>query len=273
MTLQTRARIKDLLGSSKLDRPLRIGVPAEYNIKEVDPNVRKVWLRSLQFLQSQGHLIYSVALPSTQMALSSYYVIAPAEASSNLAKFDGVRYGQQATESEQQNVLFANTRGQGFGEEVKRRILLGAYSLSASAIDNYFMQAQRVRRLVQKDFDSIFFLQNPLCDSPTPLEQPHETQSIGVDILISPTAPSLAPRLINLEGRSHVDTYSDDVMTVPASLAGLPAISIPFRLRDDRTGNPMSNEGAVGIQIMAQYGHDDMVLHAAEVLEFGRSDI
>ena len=268
---QTRARIKELLSLSTLDKPLRIGVPVEYNIKEMDPFIRKVWLKTLQFLQNQGHQIHSISLPSTKLALSSYYVIAPAEASSNLAKYDGVRYGQQVAQSDEpRDVLFARTRGQGFGEEVKRRILLGAYSLSASAIDNYFMQAQRVRRIVQNDFNNVFSVRNPLCDSPAPFEKLNETLPAGVDIIISPTAPSLAPKLSDIEGRSHTDAYGDDVMTVPASLAGLPAISIPLRLHNSQTGEPVSNGGTAGIQVMAQYGHDDMVLHAAKILESGK---
>ena len=273
MTIQTRARIKESLETSKLDKPLRIGVPIEYNIKEMHPLVRRTWLRALQYLRTQGHQIYSVSLPSTKIALSSYYVIAPAEASSNLAKYDGVRYGQQAVHSDQShNVLCANTRGQGFGEEVKRRILLGAYSLSASAIDNYFMQAQRIRRIVQADFDKVFTMRNPLRDSLATSEMRHEMSLTEVDILISPTAPSLAPKLTDIKGRSHTDIYGDDIMTVPASLAGLPAISIPLHLGDSRTEEHISNGGSVGIQIMAQYGHDDIVLHVGKMLESGTWD-
>ncbi|MCJ1243204.1 Trimeric GatFAB AmidoTransferase(AdT) complex subunit [Trapelia coarctata] len=262
MSPTTLERIDTAAKSCSKSKSLRIGIPREYNIAELHPIVRGTWLNAFRLLSELGHAIYPVSLPSTKLALSAYYVIAPAEASSNLAKYDGVRYGNQAAQKEsQQNVLYSNTRGEGFGKEVRKRILLGAYSLSASAIDNYFIKAQTVRRLVQRDFDSIFARQNPLLEA-----QHKNTDTEGVDVLLTPTTPSTAPTLDSLSERSSVDTYRDDVLTVPASLAGLPAMNIPIGtkvMNPDGSNGPMP----VGIQIIAQYGDDDMVFKAAQALE------
>ncbi|KAL9098761.1 MAG: hypothetical protein Q9187_009603 [Circinaria calcarea] len=231
---------------------------------ELDLDIRRAWLYTLEALQKQGHSIHQVSLPTTQIALSAYYIIAPAEASSNLAKFDGVRYGQHITHSfNSGNVLYATTRGECLGEEVQRRILLGAYSLSASAIDNYFLQAQRIRRLVQQDFNDVFVLRNPLLS-----ENLNTPKFDGVDVLIFPTAPSKPPKLADIINRSSVDTYSDDVLTVPASLAGLPAISVPVQNGNTKSSEIMgSRDGVVGMQVVAQYGNDEMVFHVAQILE------
>ena len=190
-------------------------------------------------------------------------MIAPAEASSNLAKYDGVRYGNKLVDRNgADNVLYAATRGAGLGEEVKRRILLGSYSLSAAAIDNYFIKAQRVRRLVQRDFNSVFSFRHPLLshdDWPTTNE--------GVDFIITPTAQSTPPKLSELAERGSVDSFSDDVLTVPASLAGLPAISVPIPTRDLRGDLQGSRFRHVGLQILAQYGADDSVFEIAREME------
>lgn len=265
----TLERIKEVVntrdvhsqGTPGIGRPLRIGVPCEYNIAELQPVVRATWLKTLRFLEAQGHSIRQVSLPATKLALSAYYIIAPAEASSNLAKYDGVRYGTQAThEHDKGNVLYATTRGEGFGEEVRKRILLGAYSLSSSAMDNYFLQAQKVRRIVKDDFDRVFIMQNPLND--------HSLEGIpvvGVDVLLTPTAPSTPPTIASLAHRSSVDTYRDDVMTVPASLAGLPAMSVPVMIDGEKVDTEAVD--SVGIQIIAQYGDDDTVFNVAKILE------
>ena len=236
-------------------------MPIEYNIEELQPVVRSAWLEVLRLLQSEGHSILSVSLPATKLALSAYYIIAPAEASSNLAKYDGVRFGNQAKEKGVPgNVLFATTRGKGLGDEVRKRILLGAYSLSASAIDNYFIQAQRVRRMVQQDFDRVFAMDNPLSG-----ERSGNSVSEKVDLLLTPTAPSTPPTLASLTSRSSVETYGDDVMTVPASLAGLPALSLPILIGSNH--GEQKRTSPVGIQVIAQYGDDDMVLEFAGDLE------
>ena len=234
----------------------------EYNIAELEPVIRSSWLAAIQFLEQQGHSIHQVSLPATKLALSAYYVIAPAEASSNLAKFDGVRFGNQAAQKDtSDNVLYSRTRGEGLGEEVKKRILLGTYSLSASAIDNYFIQAQKLRRLVQRDFDAVFAFQNPLLD-----QHQEATASAVVDALLAPTAPSMAPSLASLKDRSSVDRYRDDVLTVPASLAGLPAMSIPVKLGVKNGNIGHQANGFAGLQIIAQYGDDDMVFRVADAL-------
>lgn len=240
-------------------------MPQEYNIDELDPLVRSTWLSTLKSLQELGHSVQRVSLPATKLALSAYYVIAPAEASSNLAKYDGVRYGNQVSNKVNDGaVLYAGTRGHGLGEEVRRRILLGAYSLSAAAIDNYFIQAQKVRRLVQGDFDTVFALPNPLLG-----QSEDASRTAEVDVLISPTAPTLPPKLAAVASHSSVDSYSDDVLTVPASLAGLPALSVPVSL-EQRSDSEESGPCTVGMQIIAQYGDDDLLFDVAQIIELGR---
>ncbi|PLB44659.1 amidase signature enzyme [Aspergillus steynii IBT 23096] len=255
------------LASRMKSIPLKIGVPAEYNISELAPSIRQAWTRSLAYMQRQGHTIHSVSLPATKLALSAYYVLAPAEASSNLAKYDGVRYGTRAAPgggAQPDDYLYATTRGDGFGSEVKRRILLGAFSLSADAIDNYFIQAQRIRRLVQHDFNAVFGAEQPL--APRQTESDPRPETFGVDVLMCPTVPSTPPRISDLlEGDTTVsplDAYTNDVFTVPASLAGLPALSVPVTV----------DEGieSTGIQIIGQYGDDELVLRVGGLLLEGK---
>ena len=228
--------------------------------------VRENWGHALNMLQDAGHTLMPVSLPTTPQALSAYYVLALAEASSNLAKYDGVRYGQRAPGSDakpKENLpLYARTRGEGFGDEVKRRILLGAYALSSDAIDNYFIQAQKIRRLVQQDFDRVFAAQNPL------LESQSSNGEQGVDVLLTPTAPTLPPTLAELKQQSAVERYMLDVFTVPASLAGLPALSVPVSFSEptlaDREGPETSG---AGMQLIGQFGCDETVLEAGKLIE------
>ncbi|KNG49685.1 aspartyl glutamyl-trna(asn gln) a subunit [Stemphylium lycopersici] len=263
----TRARFT-ALQKRKNPRPLRIGIPLDYNIDTLHPVVRKAWILRLRHLWDRGHTLHPIRLPTTQQALSAYYVLAPAEASSNLARYDGVRFGSRADgiDGTPDSVLFAKTRGQGFGPEVQRRILLGAFSLSAEAINNYFIQAQKVRRLVQQDFNNVFATPNPLFE--------HETISEGeqpdkVDVIICPTAPSMAPPLSEVETQDPIHSYTNDVFTVPASLAGLPAISVPVRVRLEEDSGASDDStsffNTVGLQIIGQYGDDQLVLDAAEI--------
>ncbi|KAN0082998.1 Amidase signature domain containing protein [Elaphomyces granulatus] len=289
---RSRSRIASYFTSPPLSnrlasRPLRVGVPIEYNISELASSVRHVWLNALAHLEELGHTIHPVSLPATKLALSAYYVLAPAEASSNLAKYDGVRYGTRAEGKDGRDgpdgYLYARTRGQGFGAEVKRRILLGAFSLSADAMDNYFIQAQKVRRLVQADFDAVFDAQNPLLAAssiPVGLQdrgsQEGQKKASTVDVLIAPTAPSIPPHLSSLvdktDSLSSLDAYLNDVFTVPASLAGLPAISIPV-CRTAAISSPPENNlevseiDNVGLQIIGQFGDDELVLKVGEMLE------
>ena len=240
---------------------VRIGVPIEYNTAELQPEVRKAWLDTLQSLREHGHTIHILSLAATKMALSAYYVLAPAEASSNLAKYDGVRYGNKESTSERaDNVLFASTRGDGLGEEVKRRILLGSYSLSAAAIDNYFRKAQKVRRLVQRDFNNAFALSHPLLR-----RQDEPGVGLKVDIILAPTAQSLPPTLSSLSDRAPIDSYSADVLTVPASLAGIPALSVPVPIPGQ--GRDQKAPNSVGVQVIGQYGDEELVFSMAHSIE------
>ncbi|KAI1748145.1 amidase signature enzyme [Xylaria castorea] len=256
---------------------LVFGLPLEYNIEELDPRIRQGWLQALQMIQELGGRVVPVSLPSTRNALSAYYVIAPAEASSNLAKYDGIRYGYRDTNGPsdaQDGVLYARTRGSGFGSEVKRRIVLGSYTLSSEAIDNYFVQAQKVRQLVRRDFDRVFKLENPLLDEQHfPLSDMDESIGIEtklgpaqVDFLVCPTAPTTPPLLEQVRNQTPLDSYMNDVFTVPASLAGLPAISIPMDIPVD----PLSEEQNLlhfgGLQLIGQYWDDARVLSTAETL-------
>lgn len=243
---------------------LRIGIPVEYNLVELDEHVRSVWIEVCATLIRSGHSVIPVSLPATKLALPAYYILAPAEASSNLAKYDGARYGNPApTPRDHSDVLFATARGEGLGDEVRRRILLGSFTLSASAIENYFIKAQRVRRLIQMDFDRVFALPNPLLEH----QDQGEAPSAGsVDIILLPTAPSLPPKLADLSARTALDSYRDDVLTVPASLAGLPAMSVPATKVAPAPLDTHS-PGCVGVQVLGQYGDDDMVIHAAKTLE------
>lgn len=263
-----RKRIAELVSKRPSRSSIRFGVPEEYNIDELAPIVREAWLQTLRRLQAAGHTVQSVSLPSTRQALSAYYILAPAEASSNLAKYDGVRYGSgtpDATLSTHEQ-LFSQTRKRGFGAEVRRRILLGAYSLSAEAIDNYFMQAQRIRRLVIRDFDDAFAMANPLFTdgSSENVEHGGADDERQVDALICPTAPTLPPTLEDVARQSPLDAYAGDVFTVPASLAGLPAVSVPVKLLDSQGLHDRME--SVGMQIITQYGDDEACLDYAAVL-------
>ena len=205
------------------------------------------------------------------MALSAYYVLAPAEASSNLAKYDGIRYGNKSPgRTGIEDVLYAATRGASLGAEVQRRILLGSYSLSAAAMDNYFIQAQKIRRLVQQDFNHAFALPHPLLEHKnTPSPRPaRDGAAPNVDIILTPTAQSLPPKLSSLAHSDPSQAYSTDVLTVPASLAGLPAMSVPVPIsRPDDDDGGAEGPRSVGMQIMAQYGDDGLVFDAARVVE------
>jgi aspartyl-tRNA(Asn)/glutamyl-tRNA(Gln) amidotransferase subunit A len=251
------------------------GIPMEYNIQELDPRIRDAWAKTAARLQEMGARVVPVSLPSTRHALSAYYVIAPAEASSNLAKYDGVRYGVRDPKQSDGSgeTLYSDTRGAGFGDEVRRRILLGSYTLSSEAMDNYFIQAQRVRRLVRRDFDRVFKLDNPLHEKETfDLAEMDESVALEnkfgpaeVDFVLCPTAPTLPPSLDEVIAQTPVDGYMNDVFTVPASLAGLPAVSVPVKIE--------GAEGPVdfaGLQVIGQFWDDARVLGVAErVAELG----
>lgn len=254
---------------------LRIGVPLEYNIEELHPVVRQAWIETLEALRSKGCTIVPISLPSTKQSLSAYYIIAAAEAASNLSKYDGVRYGNMIPSTDGSNdVLYSVSRGRLFGDETKRRILLGSYTLSSTAIDNYFIKAQKIRRLVQRDFDRVFVYRNPLrpqdeqfdlTDMDESIELNNKLGPSQVDVILCPTAPTLAPTLEHVRSQTPVQSYMNDVFTVPASLAGLPAISVPWSV-PQKHSEP-KRPSFVGIQIIGQYSDDLRVLAVASLVE------
>ncbi|KAI0091549.1 Glutamyl-tRNA amidotransferase subunit A, mitochondrial [Irpex rosettiformis] len=245
---------------------LRVGVPQEYFPTELSTAILQPYRNVLRSLAKRGAQIIPVSLPSTHYALSAYYVIASAEASSNLARYDGIEFGLRVDPDNMNHVnqagdIYAQTRTFGFGEEVQRRILLGTYALTADAFDNYFLQAQRVRRLVRADFDNVFSARNVLSSTSSAPE-------CGVDILLHPSAIRTAPPLVHdaerdvykLKGsKDDLDAYLQDVLTVPASLAGLPAMSVPAGVGEDKW--------PVGVSIVGQWGCDEAVLKVGEEIE------
>ncbi|KAJ6485639.1 amidase signature domain-containing protein [Mycena sanguinolenta] len=240
---------------------LRIGIPHEYFPSELSDEVLTPVRAAIQGLKTRGATVVPVSLPSTPYALSAYYVISSAEASSNMARYDGVQYGLHVpappgTDLTNAATTYARTRSVGFGPEVQKRILLGTYALTADAFDNYFLQAQRIRRLVREDFSRVFRVPDVLSSSPTASTPDSE----GVDVLLHPSAIRTAPPLdfVDTDG---LQTYVQDVLTVPASLAGLPALSVPLKNNEE--------EWPVGISVVGQWGCDDMVLQVGQFLESG----
>jgi aspartyl-tRNA(Asn)/glutamyl-tRNA(Gln) amidotransferase subunit A len=219
-------------------RGKRVGIPKEYRIDGVPAEIDAVWERGIEWLRDAGAEIVQVSLPHTKYALPAYYIIAPAEASSNLARYDGVRYGKRvAPEQGGLGDMYEATRAAGFGAEVKRRVMIGTYVLSAGFYDAYFNQAQKVRTLIARDFEAVW---------------------ADCDLLLTPTAPSAAFGL----GEKMADPlamYLNDVFAVPASLAGLPAMSVPGGL--DGQGLPL------GLQIVGRALDEQNVLNAGLAIE------
>lgn len=277
MAKSTRKRIHMNKTPVNGDSKLVIGYPQEYNIQEMDSQIRQSWIKTLKFLEQRGHTVRPVSLPTTRQALSAYYVLAPAEASSNLARYDGVRYGYRAYGSDDTSTenLFVKTRGKGFGDEVKRRILLGTYTLSSTAIENYFIQAQKVRRLVQQDFDRVFRKPNVLCQSKEDNKETSHAEAVdkGVDFIVCPTAPTVPPLLDSIkEDAEPLQEYTNDVFTVPVSLAGLPALSVPMNPARQRADLSVERGRKYGMQVVGQYGDDYSVLKVGKILEAIRNE-
>ncbi|HEX5182307.1 MAG TPA: Asp-tRNA(Asn)/Glu-tRNA(Gln) amidotransferase subunit GatA [Allosphingosinicella sp.] len=225
-------------GLSSDIRGKRIGIPKEYRIDGVPAEIDRVWEQGIQLMRDAGAEIVEVSLPHTRYALPTYYIIAPAEASSNLARYDGVRYGRRVQPEQGGLVdMYEATRAEGFGAEVKRRIMIGTYVLSAGFYDAYFNQAQKVRALIARDFERVW-------------EQ--------CDLILTPTAPSAAFALGD-KSNDPIAMYLNDVFAVPASLAGLPAISVPAGLDDQ--GLPL------GLQLVGRALDEQGVLNAALALE------
>jgi aspartyl-tRNA(Asn)/glutamyl-tRNA(Gln) amidotransferase subunit A len=216
----------------------RVGIPREYRVDGMPAEIEALWEQGIAFLKDAGAQVVDVSLPHTRHALPTYYIIAPAEASSNLARYDGVRYGQRVLpDGASLAEMYAATRAAGFGPEVKRRIMIGTYVLSAGFYDAYYTQAQKVRTLIARDFEQAW---------------------ASCDLLLTPTAPSAAFAL----GEKTADPlamYLNDVFTVPASLAGLPAMSVPGGL--DAQGLPL------GLQIIGKPLDEQGVLNAGLAIE------
>lgn len=225
-------------GLSSSLRGKKIGIPKEYRVDGMPEEIEALWQRGIDWVKDAGGDVVEVSLPHTKYALPAYYIIAPAEASSNLARYDGVRYGlRELAEGQNLQEMYAATRAAGFGDEVKRRILIGTYVLSAGFYDAYYTQAQKVRTLIARDFENAW---------------------LECDLLLTPTAPSAAFAL----GEKSADPlamYLNDVFTVPSSLAGLPAMSVPGGL--DKTGLPL------GLQIIGKPLDEQGVLNAGLAIE------
>ncbi len=229
--------------SAELEKPvagLRVGIPEEYFAEGLDPEVRAAVEKTADVLRAAGCTLHKVSLPHTRYAIATYYVIATAEASANLARFDGVRYGLRAKDAKTLGGMYRETRDQGFGREVKRRILLGTYVLSAGYYDAYYRKAQQVRTLLTRDFLNAF-------------EQ--------VDVLLTPTAPTPAFKL-GEKTDDPLAMYLADIYTVTANLAGICGISVPC-------GN--SSEGLpIGAQILGRHFDEATVLRVARAVELSR---
>jgi aspartyl-tRNA(Asn)/glutamyl-tRNA(Gln) amidotransferase subunit A len=216
---------------------LRIGIPKEYRLDGIPAEIDAVWEQGIQWLKDAGAEIVEISLPHTKYALPTYYIIAPAEASSNLARYDGIRYGHRSGNAKDLSEVYKKSRAEGFGDEVKRRILIGTYVLSAGYYDAYYIKAQKLRRLILNDFLDAY----KVCDA-----------------ILTPTAPSAAFAIGENED-DPVKMYLNDVFTVTANLAGVPAMSVPAGL--DSKGLPL------GLQVLGRAWDEETVFAVASVIE------
>jgi len=214
-----------------------VGVPKEYILPDIPEDISKIWEQAIKSLERGGVKVKNISLPHTKYALPAYYIIAPAEASSNLARYDGVRYGFRSEEGTSLDEMYELTRSEGFGKEVKRRVLIGTYVLSAGYYEDYYMKAQKVRRLISNDFNEAFK---------------------ECDFILTPTAPSPAFPIGEKED-DPIKMYLNDIFTVPASLAGIPGISIPFG--KSQNGLPL------GIQLLSKHFDEQLIFNAGLYLE------
>ena len=218
-----------------------IGIPAEYRMDGMPAEIEKLWADGTAMLKDAGAEIRDISLPHTKYALPAYYVIAPAEASSNLARYDGVRYGHRASLGKGDGIteMYEKTRAEGFGHEVQRRVMVGTYVLSAGFYDAYYNRARRVRALIKRDFDQVF--------------------AAGVDAILTPATPSAAFGLGEMAEADPVQMYLNDVFTVTVNLAGLPGISVPTGT--DASGLPL------GLQLIGRPWEEADLLNTAYALE------
>ncbi len=222
-------------------RGQKIGIPREYRIDGIPPEIAKLWSDGADMLRRAGAQIVDISLPHAKYALPAYYVIAPAEASSNLARYDGVRYGHRASLAASDGIteMYEKTRASGFGPEVQRRIMVGTYVLSAGFYDAYYNRARRVRALIKRDFELAF--------------------ADGIDTILAPATPSSAFGLGEMGATDPVEMYLNDVFTVTLNLAGLPGVAVPVGL--DKKGLPM------GLQLIGQPWAEGSLLNHAYALE------
>ena len=222
-------------------RGKKIGIPREYRMDGMTDEIEALWQEGQDMLKSAGAEMIDISLPHTQYALPSYYVIAPAEASSNLARYDGVRFGHRAALAAGDGIteMYEKTRAEGFGQEVQRRIMVGTYVLSAGFYDAYYNRARKVRALIKKDFDDVF--------------------ATGIDSILTPTTPSAAFALGGMADADPLEMYLNDVFTVTVNLAGLPGISVPAGL--DKQGLPL------GLQLIGRPWEEADLLNSAYALE------
>ncbi len=218
-----------------------IGIPKEYRMDGMPAEIDALWAKGIDMLRDAGAVIRDISLPHTKYALPAYYVIAPAEASSNLARYDGVRYGHRAALVQGDGItdMYEKTRAEGFGPEVQRRVMIGTYVLSAGFYDAYYNRARRVRALIKRDFDLAF--------------------ADGVDVILTPATPSSAFGLGEMASADPVEMYLNDVFTVTVNLAGLPGIAVPVGL--DAKGLPL------GLQLIGRPWEEGALLNHAYVLE------
>ena len=225
--------------SSSLDKGvkgMKIGIPKEYRVDGMPSEIEALWAQGVEWLKEAGAEIVDVSLPHTKFALPAYYIVAPAEASSNLARYDGMRYGDRKA-GDNLTDTYETTRGDGFGVEVQRRLMIGAYVLSAGYYDAYYLKAQKVRKKILQDFEEVF----KTCDA-----------------LLTPTCPSAAFGFGEKSG-DPVEMYLNDVFTVTANLAGLPGISVPASI--DKQGLPL------GLQVIGKALDEDACFNVAQVIE------
>ena len=214
----------------------KIGIPKEYRVDGMPKEIDELWEKGIKIIKENGGQIIEISLPNTNYALPTYYIVAPAEASSNLARYDGVKYGFRS-KGENLIDMYEKTRSEGFGDEVKRRIMIGTYVLSSGYYDAYYLKAQKVRRLIKNDFDEAYK---------------------KVDAILTPSTPSSAFK-IGEKLNDPVSMYLNDIFTVPINLAGLPAISIPAG--HDKKGYPL------GLQVIGKAFDEQSILNIAFALE------
>jgi len=225
--------------SSKLTenvKGLKIGIPNEYRVDNMPTEIDNLWKQGIDYLKDAGAIIKNISLPHTVYALPAYYIVAPAEASSNLARYDGVKYGHRA-KGKNLIEMYENTRSEGFGDEVKRRILIGTYVLSSGYYDAYYLKAQKVRQLIKNDFDKVFS---------------------DVDAIFTPSTPSSAFK-IGDKTDDPVSMYLNDIFTVPVNLSGLPAISVPAGYDE--------NNLPLGLQIIGKAFDEQTILNLSLAIE------